>query len=329
MVTASKMGERKIIGRMIKHFTPMPRVNISFGDDVSGIRLDDGGTLILKTDMLVWETDIPKGMTYFQGARKAVIMNFSDLGSKGVKPLAFLASFGFPKDTLARTIEEIAQGIETGVREYGSYMIGGDTNEACDIIISGMAYGIGEESKLMKRTGAKKGDLLCTTGSFGNTTAALMVLLEGKEVSSGISDLLLKSIYHPNARVKEGIVLSETGAVTSCMDSSDGLAISVHELSLQNGLGFRVDHIPVTDEAGSFAKYHGLDPKELALYGGEEYELVFTVTPSRIEEVRESLKGVRCELIEMGKATGEKSITYHDKGNYKIVKNYGWEHFTD
>jgi thiamine-monophosphate kinase len=314
---------------MIKYFTPMPMVNIPFGDDVSGIRLDDGGTLILKTDMLVWETDIPKGMTHFQGARKAVIMNFSDLGSKGVKPLAFLASFGFPKDIPAKTIEEIARGIETGVREYGSYMIGGDTNEACDIIISGMAYGIGEESKLMKRTGAKKGDLLCTTGSFGNTTAALKVLIGGKEVSGENRDLLLRSIYHPNARVKEGIVLSETGAVTSCMDSSDGLAASVHELSFKNGIGFKVDHIPVSEEAGNFAYKHGLAPKELALYGGEEYELVFTVTPYRIEEVRESLKGVSCELIELGKATEEIGITYHDKGIDRPMRNYGWEHFTN
>ena len=296
-------------------------------DDVNAISLGDGRAVILKTDMLVWKTDIPVGMNPFQAGRKAVVMNFSDLGSKGVKPLAFLAALGAPSTTPVEWVEDIAKGFEAGAREYGGYMVGGDTNEACDIIISGMAYGLAEEKHLVLRGTSKPGDVLATTGGFGSTTAAFKILLEGLEAPEGLCTRLIESVYMPRARVAAGVALAASGAATSSMDSSDGLAVSLHDLQKSSGNGFRLTNIPLSKDAEEFARLHDLDRAALALYGGEEYELVFTVKPDLVDEAKKALRSVGAVFLEIGVVTKEKRIVNVEGGVEKPVGKGGWEHF--
>lgn len=327
MVTIAELGERELISRIMRHLTLMPGMPVPNWDDVNAVSLGDGRAVILKTDMLVWKTDIPMGMNQFQAGRKAVVMNFSDLGSKGVKPLAFLAALGAPSTTPVDWIEDIAKGFEAGAREYGAYMIGGDTNEACDIIISGMAYGLAEEKHLVLRGTSNPGDVLATTGGFGNTTAAFKILLDGLEAPEGLRNRLIESIYMPHARVHAGIALAASGAVTSSMDSSDGLAVSLHDLQKSSGNGFRLTNIPLTKDAEEFARLHNLDRASLALYGGEEYELVFTAKPDLVDEAKKVLQSVGVDIFEIGIVTKEKKIVYVDGGVEKPVGKGGWEHF--
>jgi len=328
MSTVGDVGERGLIERMLKHITPMPGMPIPFWDDVMALSLGDGRAAVFNTDMLVWGTDIPRGMNHYQAARKAVIMNYSDLGAKGVQPQAFLNNLGIPRDTRADHVEEMAKGFEAGAREYDSYVIGGDTNEAPDIIISGVAFGVAEESKLIKRMGARPGDILCVTAPFGDTASAFKILLENLEAPQGIGDKLLESVYMPKARVKEGIALSESGAATSSMDSSDGLAISLYDLRKSSGVGFRVENLPVTSETSQIAEINGINPDLLALYGGEEYELVFTVDPDRLNEAIDALKTVGCNLQVLGTATRQKNIVLMRDGSENPILKGGWDHFT-
>ncbi|MCX6649432.1 MAG: thiamine-phosphate kinase [Candidatus Bathyarchaeota archaeon] len=328
MATIAEVGERELISRIMRHLTLMPGMPVPNWDDVNAISLGDGRAVVLKTDMLVWKTDIPAGMTPFQAGRKAVVMNFSDLGSKGVQPLAFLAALGAPATTPADWVEEIAKGFEAGAREYGGYMVGGDTNEACDIIISGMAYGLAEERRLVLRGTSKPGDILATTGGFGNTTAGFKMLLEGVDAPKALRERLLKSVYMPRARVKAGIALAASGAATSSMDSSDGLAVSLHDLQKSSGNGFKLTNVPLTKDAEKFAELHKLDRAALALYGGEEYELVFTVKPDAVEEARKALRGAGADLIQLGVVTKDRKIVYVEDGAEKPVGKGGWEHFT-
>ncbi len=311
----------------MRHLTLMPGMPVPNWDDVNAVSLGDGRAVILKTDMMVWKTDIPVGMTPFQAGRKAVVMNFSDLGSKGVQPLAFLAALGAPSSTPVDLVEEIAKGFEAGAREYGGYMVGGDTNEACDIIISGMAYGLAEEKRLVLRGTSKPGDILATTGGFGNTAAAFNILLDGFKTSKKLRDILVESVYMPKAKVKAGVALAASGAATSSMDSSDGLAVSLHDLQRSSGNGFRLDNVPLTLEAETFAERHGLDGAALALYGGEEYELVFTVKPMEVNEAKKALRSAGADLIELGVVTRGKDIVYVEDGVEKPIGKGGWEHF--
>lgn len=328
MATIAEVGERELINRIMRHLTLMPGMPVPNWDDVNAISLGDGRAVILKTDMLVWKSDIPKGMTPYQAGRKAVVMNFSDLGSKGVQPLAFLAALGAPDTTPVDWVEDIARGFEAGAREYGGYMVGGDTNEACDIIISGMAYGLAEERRLILRGTSKPGDVLATTGRFGNTTAGFKILIDEVDAPKALRDRLVDSVYMPHAQVKAGIALAATGAATSSMDSSDGLAISLHDLQRSSGNGFKVTSIPLTRDAKAFAELHAFDGTVLALYGGEEYQLVFTVKPGMVEEARKALRSAGADLHELGVVTKEKKIVYIEDGVEKPIGKGGWEHFT-
>jgi thiamine-monophosphate kinase len=328
MTKVSDIGERRLIERMMRHLTKMPGMPIPFWDDASALSLGDGRALVINTDMMVWETDIPRGMTPYQAARKAAVMSVSDLGAKGVQPIAFMPSIGLPSDHPVASVEEMARGFEAGAREYDAYVVGGDTNEACDVVISGVALGVAQESSIMRRAGgAGPGDLLATTGTFGLTSAGFKHLLEGLEIPRGIEKPILDSIYLPRARVKEGIALAETGAVTGCMDSSDGLAVSLYDLARSTGAGFRVTELPVDPAAYRFAERHDLDAADLVLYGGEEYELVFTFRPENEDKIREALGGVGCSLLVIGEVTGEKDIELAVDGAVKLIKCDGWDHF--
>ena len=327
MATVSDIGERKLIQRIMKHLTPMPDMPLPFWDDASAIPLGDGRALIVNTDMLVWETDIPSGMTPYQAARKCVVMNISDLAAKGAQPTAFMPNVGLPKDYLVTDVEEIAMGFEAGAREYSAYVVGGDTNEASDVVMAGIAFGVAEESKLMKRSGATPGDLIATTGYFGLTSAAFKILLEGTPCPEKTREKILNSVYMPNAKVKEGLALSGTGLVTSCMDSSDGLAVSLHDLSRSTGHGYHLDSLPTDPLAEKFAQYNELKSADLTLFGGEEYELIFTFNPENIETIRKALEKVGCTPHIIGKVTEKKAITMTLDGETVDIPAGGWDHF--
>ncbi len=328
MPTVSEIGERSLIEIFMKHLTPMPGMPIPFWDDASAIDIGNNRAIVVNTDMLVWKTDIPKGMTPFQAARKAVVMNISDLAAKGVKPIAFMSSLAIPRDYSVGDAEELVKGFEAGARMYDSYVIGGDTNEACDVIISGMAMGITETEKIMKRdNGVKPGHKLAVTGNIGLTSAGFKHLLDGTPLPEALNETILNSIYLPEARVNEGLALAETGCVTSCMDSSDGLSVSLYDLMRSSGYGFTLDHIPVHPTAEKFAVYNDLDPNDLALFGGEEYELVFTYSPRNHGKVTRALEGVGCELITIGTVTEGEAIVYDREGKVTTVVKGGWDHF--
>ncbi len=324
---ASGLGERKIIELLIKNFNQLPEMVIPFGDDVSAVSIDKTHLAILKTDMLVGKTDIPPGMTLWQAARKAIIMTISDLASKGVKPMALLIALGLPRETSRVKIEEIARGLNAGAREYDVYIIGGDTGETSDLIICCIAFGVTVKKKLITRSGAKAGDILAVTGFFGKTGAGLKMLIDGLKVPLRIRKSLLKAVYLPKARLREGLILASLGGISASIDSSDGLAISLHELKKMSNVGFTLTELPIAQETLEFAELYGLNPEELALYSGEEYELVLTVTPKKWKSAKSIIEKIGGTLIAIGKATKNKQIFFQKEDVRREIPYKGWEHF--
>ena len=177
MKNARSLGERRIIEIIQSHIDQMPKITVPFGDDVSAFEIEGGKLVVLKTDMLVGKTDVPAGMSFWQAARKAVVMNVSDFAAKGVKPLVVLVAVGLPGKVSKKEVVQIADGLNVGAREYGACVIGGDTGEATDTVISVSVFGTAEKDKLMLRSGAKPGDHLAVTGKFGKSPAGLKLLL--------------------------------------------------------------------------------------------------------------------------------------------------------
>jgi thiamine-monophosphate kinase len=325
--TSGELGERKIIELIQNHLETMPDIAVPFGDDVSAINIGNGRVAVLKTDMLTGKTDIPRNMSMWQAARKAVVMNISDFAAKGVKPKAILVSLGLPKDLMRKDVEEIARGLNAGARQYGAYVVGGDTSEASDLVIAVYLYGTAEEKALMLRSGAKVGDIVAVTGFFGKSAAGLQLLLNGYAASEGLREELVGSVCMPQARLKEGLALSGSGAVSASVDSSDGLAWSLHEIAKLSGVGFLVSIVPVADEVKRFAEFNGLDALKLALYGGEEYELVVTVKPKMWADAEAAVEAVGGRLLPVGKVTRDKRVMLEVDGKKRPIEARGWEHF--
>jgi len=300
---------------------------IPFGDDVSALDLGNKRLAVLKTDMLVGKTDVPLGMSLWQAARKAVVMNISDFAAKGVKPTAILASIGVPRGHTEKDIRQIGKGLNVGAREYDAYVLGGDTNEASDLVISCSLLGICEKQHLMRRSGARPGDIVAVTGFFGKTALGLKILLEALSAPPKIRKEFGDAVLMPQAKLKEGLALAKTKAVTASIDSSDGLAWSLHEISRASKVGFVIDHLPVAREVREFAKIHGLDSVELGLYGGEEYELLVTVKPRLWEVAKRAVERVDGFLIKTGVVTMEKMVLLKTRGKTAPIEARGWEHF--
>jgi thiamine-monophosphate kinase len=275
--------------------------------------------------MLVGRTDVPKGMTFRQAARKAVVMNVSDLASKGVQPRSVMVSLGLTRSVTKRDVEEIAEGLNEGAREYGAYVIGGDTSECDDLVIGCYLFGIARRHTIVRRTGARPGDLVAVTGEFGNTLAGLKALSSKARIPSSLRNTLLASVYRPRARLREGLALARERALTAAMDSSDGLAWSLHEIARASSAGIELEDLPISRAAEEYAAISGLDPADLALYGGEEFELVVSL---RKDASRRALNAVKSLRI-IGRVTPEKGkVTLMQEGKRKIVRPIGWEHLS-
>jgi len=318
-------GERKIIELIVKRLHKMPRMPIPFGDDVSGVDIGGGRLAVLKCDMLVGRTDVPKGMSLRQAARKAVVMNVSDLASKGVQPRAVMVSLGLPRSTTSRDVEEIAEGLDEGAREYGAYVIGGDTNECDDLVIACYLFGTAKRDMMVQRSGARPGDLVAVTGKFGNTLAGLKILGTDAEIPSSLRETLLASVYCPKARLKEGIALARTRTLTASMDSSDGLAWSLYEIARASSVGIELDHVPISKAALDYGRITGIDPTDLALYGGEEFELVVCLKRNTAKRALSAVKSLHV----IGRVTRDSgSVTLLRDGKTTPVEPRGWEHLT-
>ncbi len=319
------LTERQILRILTNQFSGQPGVPLGFDDDVSAILLSSKTWIIVKTDMLVGSTDVPPGMTIQEAARKSVVATVSDFAAKGVQPRALMVSLGLPAPAKMTTVQAITRGLLHAAQEYQCKIIGGDTNQADDLVIDISGIGLANPKTLVRRNGARPGDIIAVTGPFGKASAGLRILM-----TRGTKDLakypsLVKAVRRPRARLAEGIVLAKSRAATSSIDSSDGLAWSLHQIAQSSKVGITLHTIPVAAEVETFAKDHRLSALELALYGGEEYELVVTIKPERFHDLKKLVPSLtRIGIVEK-KPLG---VVAHLEGKQIQVKQRGWEHFT-
>ena len=325
LTSLTGLGELGIIGIMERAFGVSDRTVVGFGDDVSAIRLPGGRVAVLKTDMLVGSTDLPPGMTMRQAAWKAVIANVSDLAAKGIQPLAGVVALGLPRSLSRMDVQGIARGLSEAAKSYGFPLVGGDTNESEDLTISIALFAVANGKRLILRKGAKVHDIVAVTGKFGSTSAGLKSVLEYGIPCGTIPRELYDALYRPRAQLELGLRLAASGTVTSSIDSSDGLAWSLHQLSESSRLGILIDNVPVSKAACDFAREHGLRPRDLAFYGGEEYELVLTISPGKFSRAYRAARG---NLTKVGVVTDRfRGVRMKTNGSIVAVKRKGWEHF--
>jgi thiamine-monophosphate kinase len=153
-------------------------------------------------------------------------------------------------------------------------------------------------------------------------------MLGRERADAKIRRRLVAAVCEPRARVFEGVALGKSGCLSSSIDSSDGLAWAMHELARSSKVGFRVEDIPIPREVLRFADENRLDPLDLALYGGEEYELVVTVKHGLWDEAQKAIKQAGGILYKIGEATRERQVTLKTEGGrVRKIEPKGYEHF--
>jgi thiamine-monophosphate kinase len=318
------LDEYDIIDLITRRFERLPEGYAPIGDDVALIPPGrEGNGVVLKCDMLVARTDVPPGMSWEMASRKAVAMCVSDFAAKGVRPTAFMVSLGIPKGTGRGKVVQLASGLLEASREWDVKLIGGDTSEAEDLIIGCTMVGFAK--RIVTRGGARPGQLVVTSGRFGQTAAGLRILMDGARARARFEKRAISSVYRPAPRLELGLALAD--CLYSSMDSSDGLAISLHTISEMSGVGIRLAEVPYSEGLGDFASLNSYSADELALYGGEEYEIVGTVEKKRLPEAKRKARSAGGELLVIGETTPSLTLKGVALADGRVVRKDGWIHF--
>ncbi len=324
--TVSDVGERRLIKRFQKLITKSPDALLRGSEDAAAVEVD-GQAIVVNTDMLVASTDALPGMTPEEISWKAGVMGLSDLAAKGATPLGILVSFGFPKEIEKAYVEALVSGLNLVCRKHDTYYLGGDTNQCSELVINCTAIGTSPRSQLLHRSGAKPGDIVAVTGEFGYTGALFKIVLERRKTPKRLMKQIRTKALQPRARLKEGSVLASAGAVTASIDSSDGLAWSLHEIALASKVGFHIDQLPIPKSCIEFAKQQKLDPNELALYGGEEFELIVTIPRTQWTKATQAIQKIRGQLLRIGTVTKDTETILTIDGIEREIEPRGYEHF--
>ena len=274
-------------------------------------------------DTLVESTDIPKGSKLSDISRKSVVSSVSDFAAKGIIPKFCIISLTLPKTISKKQVQELSKGFSKACKEFKIQLLGGDTNQGTEISIHVVLFGNVKE--YTKRKGAKIGDIICTTGPFGYTAAALDIILKKRKSSKTFSTKSKNQFFKPKPRLEFGH--KSISYTSSSIDSSDGLSSCLNELSIQSKKKFLITKIPTNNDVREFSEKNNTSLSRLVFDGGEEFELVFTVTPKNLKKIHALAKKNKISIFEIGQVSKGKGVFFDDGNNLFKIKDNGWQHF--
>ncbi|MEM2192482.1 MAG: thiamine-phosphate kinase [Candidatus Hadarchaeales archaeon] len=316
-------GEIKVVQLAREIFKKRKWVEVGIGDDSAVVRLQ-GKRVVLTTDMFVEGVHFLPGTAPEHLARKAVVATLSDLAAMGARPVALLFSVGLPRSTGFSFVRRMMQEMNRVALENFAPVVGGDVDESEKIVVAGA--GVGEAGKhIIRRSGARPGDLIAVTGTLGKAAAGLKILREN--LSRGKFSALVKAHLEPESRVREGIILGANVGVTAAIDISDGLAKNLHQLAKESGVQIIIEEekIPADPLVVEFSRELGISSEEFVLYGGEDFELAFTFR--RGARVLKALKKLGTKVSVIGRVVRGRGVILSREGKSERLLPKGFEHF--
>lgn len=344
------LGERGLIRRIRDAVgSGGPGVVTGIGDDSAVLTLANGALLLATTDLLLEDVHFRRR---YADARdigwKAMAVNLSDIAAMGGTPRFALVALACPTETETEAIDAFYDGMRAAGAPHGVVIVGGDTSRSPDGWIVNVTL-LGELARAPRlRSGARPGDSIAVTGTLGSSAAGL-ALLEAtaaeapgaatgaakprcpsldKEVIAAVSRAHLR----PLARVAEGRWLGANAAVHAMIDLSDGLATDLRHLASESRVGSRVylDRLPISPAVRSVAAALGRDPIELAVRGGEDYELLLAVDPAAARELVAGLPAAtETPLTVVGEVVGmEAGVQLINARGEPEPLGEGFEHFS-
>lgn len=305
--------------------TPCQDVLVGIGDDATAWKTENHIQLAT-TDTMVQDIHFDLGITSWEELGwKALAVNVSDIAAMGGIPRYALLSLALPGELEVEDITKFATAMAHLAREFGMALVGGNIAAAPNIVITLTVLGHSNGETILKRSTAHSGEQIAVTGYLGSSAAGLSMLKNKTTLDNEASNMLRRAHLQPMARVREGQVLVEQG-VRTAIDVSDGLLADLDHIceSSKASAQIMVEQVPVHPMVKANFSNH----QELALHGGEDYELLFTADNATIARAKQALD---CPVTVIGEVTREESATrvtvVDSQGNAVPWERGGWEHF--
>jgi thiamine-monophosphate kinase len=283
------------------------RVLCGIGDDAALIRPSKGQDLMVTTDLLAEGVHFRASTaTLADLGYKAAVANLSDIAAMGGMPDYMLVTMAIPTGFRTSMITNLYRGLMAAGRPHGVRLIGGDTSASADgLFLSLTMIGHVRSGRALTRSGARPGDGIFVTGTLGDSLAGLRLLEDSPpaaRLSRAFRAFLIGRHRRPSARIKTGRALSSHGLASSAIDISDGLSGDLAHICEQSAVGAEIDlrNLPFSPACRAFAAASRLDAADLALEGGEDYELLFTVPPSARARIDRLVRNAECRCTCIG-----------------------------
>ncbi len=303
------------------------RVRLGVGDDASLFRASSGFEQILTCDWFLEGTHFlrdkhPPDAVGWKCLARAV----SDVAAMGGIPRCFLLSLALPISHTGQWLDEFLQGLHRAARRFGCALAGGDTTRRSDILINVTVVGEVRTSLAVLRSGARPGDALFVSGRLGEAALGLRLIRGSNRRANGRDPVLRKHLY-PEPRVALGRWLADKRLASAMMDLSDGLSTDLSRLCAASEVGARIEaeKLPVA-RVSRGGKRQEKDSLHLALHGGDDYELLFSVPPGKLHRIPRSFRGI--SLTAIGKIRKDGGLLLVEKSGREIsLPNRGWDPF--
>jgi thiamine-monophosphate kinase len=318
-------GEFDLIERL-RELLPPPtgeRVRLGSGDDAAVVE-PSGAATAITVDTLVEGVHftLPEFPLRAVG-RKALAAALSDLAAMGAEPREAYVNLGLPETLADDEVLELGEGLAETARREGVAVLGGDLTRAPALFLALSCVGAEPEGgRLISRAGARPGDAVAVTGKLGGAAAALALLDGDAQIEGPARDALLARQFDPRPRLEAGRLLAAAGA-TAMIDVSDGLGGDAAHVAEASGARIEIEIERLPLDPGAVALVGEERARMLAAGGGEDFELLVTLPPDRLDEAREALQPGGYELTEIGSvADGSGAVVRDHEGREIQVRGF-------
>lgn len=321
-------GEFGLIERIRNQVAGRADVLIGIGDDCCATTLPPGEVLLTSTDLLLDAIHFRRDWTDLESlGRKAVAVNISDIAAMGGKPLTLSLGLGLPAGWSTEEFDQLISGVLSAAREYGVLLTGGDTcRSASGLILSITVQGSALPSQLLRRSGARPGDLLYVSGNLGDSALALRELVAGRLPAAELA----ARHHRPTARLCLGQALAARHLATAAIDLSDGLVADLGHILDASGVGALI-HTAQLPLSAAFraALLDDVSLLPLALTGGEDYELLWSAPPTAVAALSALSTELGLPLTPVGEVVAGTGLSLLDATGAAIVlSRTGYNHFS-
>ncbi len=335
----SELGEFGLIRRIAGHLPAPPAdVVVGIGDDVAVLKTSSSEYLLATCDAQIENVHfLRRAITPYQLGWKTAAINLSDIAAAGGEASWALASLALPADAEVSFVDALYEGMREQMQMAGAAIVGGNLSKIAEqIVVDLFLLGKVSPANLVLRSGAREGDLILVTGSLGDSRAGLELITNS---SLNVSDETRRRVearhLTPMPRLREGQLLGKSGFVRAMADVSDGVLGDLGHICAASGVGAEVilSALPISGECLETARAAGLNASDWALAGGEDYELVFTVSAEHASDVRKMLMdetGAPCHVIGAVLSEGESIYVTTPEGKREVSPSdfsAGWKHF--